>query len=213
MVRLLDLGFKHLMDIVSDMADLAQKTVRASIRAYEEGGNIDAQVRVWSDTLRAMNDDAEEKTIELIARFQPVASDLRTIKSIMKIAYDLSRFGRYAYDISHIHELVGGPSKESKIVDQMGEKALEMTRISLEAFQKQDPELAKSVLRRDDEIDAMYRTYIREIVKEPLLDIKTIIANILVARHIERIADHACYIADSVLYSITGKHESLPRAI
>jgi phosphate transport system protein len=66
------------------------------------------EIREMSDTLMAMADHVEGKAFELIARFQPVASDLRTIKSYMKIAYDFARFGRYALDISFVNKRLGG---------------------------------------------------------------------------------------------------------
>jgi phosphate transport system protein len=130
---LLDKGLKKVGDIISEMADIAERTVKTSIDAFMEGGSVEVQVRAWSDTLRDMQYDLEEKVVELLARYNPVAGDLRYLKGSMKISYDLSRFGRYAYDISHTVDLLDGYVKseeEISFIQEMGVKTLDMLRLS-----------------------------------------------------------------------------------
>ena len=86
------------------MAELTYETLALSIQGYLKGKSVQDEVNEMSDMLVAMADKVEDKTFELIARFQPVASDLRTIKSYMKIGNDFARFGRYSLDISYIND-------------------------------------------------------------------------------------------------------------
>jgi len=104
MSRLIDIGLEHLSRLILKMGNLSEKIVSLSFDCYLKGIDAYEKVQVWSETLVSLSEEAEDKAVELIARYQPVASDLRKINSYMKIAYDLSRYGRYAWDITHIHK-------------------------------------------------------------------------------------------------------------
>ena len=101
--RLLDVGLKELENSILDMGDLAVESVEFAIESYMKGTDNSKISLKKSKNINNLNDDINELAFELIARYQPVASDLRFIKSCFEIAYDLSRFGRYAYDLSLIH--------------------------------------------------------------------------------------------------------------
>jgi len=194
-------------DVLFEMADLAKRTVSASITAAAQGGKLDVQVRVWSNELQGKYDDVEEKAVELIARYQPVASDLRVIKSSMKIAYDLARLGRYAYDIVVVLDLVdGGRAADRKFLEAMSERVLEMMRLSFQALRTRDVQLARQLVEMDTEVDRMYRGYLKGVLSTPSLTAATAVSTALIARHLERIADHAWYIAQSVSYMVTGTY-------
>lgn len=205
--RPLDAGLTAMSDVLFEMADLAERTVSASITAAAQGGKLDVQVRVWSNELQGKYDDVEEKAVELIARYQPVASDLRVIKSSMKIAYDLARLGRYAYDIVVVLDLVdGGRAADRKFLEAMSERALEMMRLSFQALRTRDVQLARQLVEMDTEVDRMYRGYLKGVLSTPSLTAATAVSTALIARHLERIADHAWYIAQSVSYMVTGTY-------
>jgi phosphate transport system protein len=190
-----------------DMADLAERTVSASIAAAAQGGKLDTQVRVWSNELQGRYDDVEEKAVELIARYQPVASDLRVIKSSMKIAYDLARLGRYAYDIVQVLDLVnGGKSADREFLASMSAKAQEMMRLSFKALRTRDVSIARRLIQMDTEVDNLYRGYLKGLLANPGLTPATAVSTALIARHLERIADHAWYIAESISYMVTGTY-------
>jgi len=205
--RPLDAGLTAMSDVLFEMADLAKRTVSASITAAAQGGKLDVQVRVWSNELQGKYDDVEEKAVELIARYQPVASDLRVIKSSMKIAYDLARLGRYAYDIVVVLDLVdGGRAADRKFLEAMSERVLEMMRLSFQALRTRDVQLARQLVEMDTEVDRMYRGYLKGVLSTPSLTAATAVSTALIARHLERIADHAWYIAQSVSYMVTGTY-------
>ena len=107
MARLMDIGLEKLRNMVLDMAKLSEDTVSTSIDAYVKGKDLRDRVYGWSEELRILQDEVSELAIELIARYQPVATDLRFRKSCMEVAYGFSRFGRYAHDISDVEGIFG----------------------------------------------------------------------------------------------------------
>jgi phosphate transport system protein len=216
LTRLLDLGIEHIHNIVMDMAKLSERSVFASIESYERGtSTIKKQIFEWSENLRLMQDEVSDLSIELIARYQPVATDLRFIRSCMEIAYDFSRFGRYSYDIVDVLETMGSISDcDKSYVLQMSNTVREMINLSIDALQSRDRNAAQKLYEMDDTVDALYRKYVNEIInpqkhhnnKKEYMDktLRCYISALLILRYLERISDHACYIGDSVYYIVTG---------
>lgn len=202
----MDLGLDQLTNIILDMAALSEKSVTTSIEAYMSGKNITDEIKHWSDELRRMQEDVSELAVELIARFQPVASDLRFIKSSLEIAYGFSRFGRYAYDIGEVLEMFGSLSEcDHAIVDITAKTTKEMIRMSIDAFAKRDVELAKNIGKLDDFVDEKYREHISQSLRDPKANLKCAMSATLILRYLERISDHSAYIGDSVLYIVSGQ--------
>ena len=199
-----------------DMAKLSERSVFASIESYERGtSTIKKQIFEWSENLRSMQDEVSDLSIELIARYQPVATDLRFIRSCMEIAYDFSRFGRYSYDIVDVLETMGSISDcDKSYVLQMSNTVREMINLSIDALQSRDRNAAQKLYEMDDTVDALYRKYVNEIInpqehhnnKKEYMDktLRCYISALLILRYLERISDHACYIGDSVYYIVTG---------
>jgi phosphate transport system protein len=215
LTRLLDLGIEHIQNIVMDMAKLSERSVFASIESYEKGTSlIKKQIFDWSENLRLMQDEVSDLSMELIARYQPVATDLRFIRSCMEIAYDFSRFGRYSYDIADVLETMGSISDcDKSYVLKMSNTVREMIHLSINALQSRDRNAAQKLYEMDDTVDALYRRYVNEIInpqenqnKKEFLDktLRCYISALLILRYLERISDHACYIGDSVYYIVTG---------
>jgi phosphate transport system protein len=198
-----------------DMAKLSERSVFASIESYEKGTSlIKKQIFDWSENLRLMQDEVSDLSMELIARYQPVATDLRFIRSCMEIAYDFSRFGRYSYDIADVLETMGSISDcDKSYVLKMSNTVREMIHLSINALQSRDRNAAQKLYEMDDTVDALYRRYVNEIInpqenqnKKEFLDktLRCYISALLILRYLERISDHACYIGDSVYYIVTG---------
>ncbi len=155
----------------------------------------------------------EDQSFELIARFQPVASDLRTIKSYMKIGNDFARYGRYALDISFINDKLNGLKEcESWVKDQieeMSQKVLQMVRISVDSLRKHDVTLAKTISQTEREVDKMYLDYLEKLIHGEKTNSKCVISSVLMTRYLERIADHATYVCESIVYIVTGEKVTL----
>ncbi|MEM2939816.1 MAG: PhoU domain-containing protein, partial [Candidatus Bathyarchaeia archaeon] len=146
MARLIDSGLQQVRSMLIRMGDLAHNAISTSLRGYVNGVSTYLEVQKTSDVLVSTADEAEATVFELIARFQPVASDLRLLKSYMKISYNLARYGRYALDISQIYEKLDGLGLcEEWIrnhVREMGGKVLEMIRISVDMLENRDMKMA-----------------------------------------------------------------------
>jgi phosphate transport system protein len=208
--RLMDLGLERLTDALLDMAELSEKSVATSIEAYENGKSVKQEIRGWSDELRKKEEDVSELGVEMIARYQPVATDLRFIKSCMEISYGFSRLGRYALDIAEVLEMVGNISNcDHSTVELTAKTTQEMIRMSIEAFSNKDVDLARNIGKMDDYVDDKYRSCVMSALSESNQEIKCVVSTTLIMRYLERIADHSAYIGDSVVYIVTG--EKSPR--
>jgi len=213
MSRIIDIGLEELSVMLYRIGELTYETISLSIKGCLSGTNVYSQVHEMSDMLVSMADQAEDKGFELIARFQPVASDLRTIKSYMKIAYDFARYSRYALDISYINEQLGG-LKEceawiSEYIEKMSEKVLNMVRTSIDSLRSHDTQLAKNISKTEQEVDKMYFGYLDRLIEKAPATSKCTISSVLIIRYLERIADHATYICESVVYLATGEKVTL----
>jgi len=200
-----------------DMAKISENSVFAAIESYQESTHIKKQIFDWSEKLRVLQEEVSDLAIELIARYQPVASDLRFIKSCMEISYGFSRFGRYSYDIVDLLETMGSISDcDKSAVLEMAKTVRGMILLSLQALQSRDKSAGEKLYRMDDTVDTLYRKYLRDIItpsQEQQNDKRLTTSNnnprcyisaLLILRYLERISDHACYIGDSVHYVVTG---------
>jgi phosphate transport system protein len=160
-----------------------------------------------------MADEVESKAFEIIARFQPVASDLRILKSYIKISYDFTRYGRYALDISQIFNMLGGIREcEDWIVEaieEISERALSMVGTSVESLKNHDAEMAKTLSETENQVDDLYSRYLDRLVEKAPATNKCTISSVLTVRYLERIADHATYIGESIVYLSTGERVTL----
>ena len=209
MSRIIDRGLEEQSVLIVRMGELTYETLALSIHGYFENKSVQEQVRELSDMLLSMADKVEDQTFQLIARFQPVATDLRTIKSYMKIGNDFARYGRYALDISFISDQLHG-LKECETwtrdyINEMSEKVLSMVKISVDALKKQDIALAKTISETERQVDKMYFDYLHKLIKGEQANGKCILSSALMTRYLERIADHAVYVCESIVYIVTGE--------
>lgn len=209
MARLIDSGLEQVRSMLIRMGELAHEAISISLEGYVNGVSTYSKVQKTSDILVSTSDKVEDKVFELIARFQPVASDLRLLKSYMKISYNLARYGRYALDISQIYEKLDGLGLcEDWIrnhVKDMAAKVLKMIQISVDMLETRDVKMAKTLSELEKQVDEMYFKFLDELIGETSAVTKCIISSVLVVRYLERIADHATYIGESIVYIVTGE--------
>ncbi len=213
MSRIIDSGLEEQSVLIVKMGELTYEALALSIHGYLEGRNVYEKVKEMSDILVSMANKIEDETFQLIARFQPVATDLRTIKSHMKIGNDFARYGRYALDISLISDQLNG-LKECEAwtcdyLNEMSKKVLSMVKISVASLKKQDVILARTISQTEREIDKMYFDYLHKLINEETPNRKCVISSALITRYFERIADHAVFVCESVVYIVTGKKVDL----
>jgi len=214
----MDYGLGSLSNLIMKMAELSVRSVDTAIELYEKGAGEKNQMFEWSEQLRVLQDEVTELAVELIARYQPVATDLRFIRSCIEISYGFSRFGRYAYDIVDVMGVMGSISHcDKSAVMEMAKTATKMIHESVQALKSRDKEAAEELYRMDDTVDALYRKHLREAItpstkkgsNDMITDPRCYVSTLLILRYLERIADHACGIGDSVNYIVTGS--SSPR--
>lgn len=152
----------------------------------------------------------EERCIDLIARQQPVASDLRHIVTMLHIAVELERIGDYAEGIGKISLMMGEQPPLKPLIDipRMAELGTGMLRRALDALVNRDEEAALEVCNADDEVDQLYDQVYRELLLMMIQDPKSIerATYLLWAAHdLERVADRATNVAERVMFMTTGK--------
>ncbi len=193
------------------MGALVEERAHSAIGALIHRRLDEAELIIKSD--KEVNDlqiEIDDRCLKLLALQQPMATDLRLITSAMKINADLERIGDQAVNIAEntIKLLPQPPLKPLIDIPRMADIAEKMTRDSLDAFVKKDAELARSVLRRDDEVDQLKDQVFRELLTYMMADPGTIqraLALILISRNVERIADHATNIAEGVIFLVEAK--------
>ena len=207
MPRLMDMGLDQLNNLLLEMAALSEQAVSLSIEAYSKGGK-GAEVKQMSDKLRSLHRQVSDLDMEVIARYQPVATDLRFLKACVEISYGFFRYGRYARDITEVLEMFVNLSNCDKtFVVETARRTQEMIRMSSEAFTRRDVEMARKIPAMDDAVDQSYRENVRRTV-QGRGNLKCTMSAALILRYLERIADHATYIAESVEYITTGSEPS-----
>jgi phosphate transport system protein len=210
--RIIDKGLEEQTVLLVRMGELTLETLDVAIHGYLEGKSVKYRVQENSDLLIAMSQKVEDLTFELIARYQPVAIDLRTIKSYMKIGNDFARYGRYSLDISIINDQFKSLPRCDKWVqsylEEMGHKVLTMVKTSVDALKRCDIELAKSISQSEREIDKMYRELLRELISKRVNN-RCVMSSTLMSRYLERIADHSVYVCESIVYMVTGEKLTL----
>ena len=159
--------------------------------------------------------DEQEKTIEslcmkLLLQQQPVAKDLRLISAALKMITDMERIGDQASDIAEIIETTdfSVPTNDVKLA-KMAETTIAMVTESIDAYVKQDLELVREVIARDDEVDDLFLEVRQEIADDMVEagDPMSSLDLLMIAKYFERIGDHATNIAEWVEFSITGTHK------
>jgi phosphate transport system protein len=193
------------------MAGLVEESIILSVKALKERNEeFIRQVFKREEAINTMDIDIEQMALKLLALKQPMAGDLRLIVSAMKMGGELERIGDQAVNIAEgAQELLKVPLLKPLIdVPRMASLAQNMVKDSLQSFIDLDADLAQSVCVRDEEMDQLYDQVFRELLTYTIADPTTIpraIELILIARHLERIADHATNISEDVVYLVRGK--------
>ena len=195
------------------MGALCEDAISAAAEALLKGDEELAQAAIEAEReIDQAEREVENLCLKLLLQQQPVARDLRTISSALKMISDLERIGDQAADIADLTRHVGLPSGSGVLhIADMARAVIGMVTDSVDSFVKKDLELARAVCRADDQVDTLF-----DRVKEELIDLIAADAAygeqgldlLMVAKYLERIGDHATNVAEWVEYSLTGVHPS-----
>jgi phosphate transport system protein len=201
----------HLKSELLRMAGLVERAISNAVEALVKRDTALAERTIREDTqINDLELIIDDLCLKLLALHQPMAADLRFITSAMRINIELERIGDLAVNIGErVISLKEEPQLKPYIdIPRMAEIAQGMVQDVLNAFVQGNPELARSVCQRDDEVDALNNQVFRELLTFMMADPKTItraVHLIIVSRCLERIADHATNIAEGVIFMTQAK--------
>jgi phosphate transport system protein len=193
------------------MATLSEKAVEDSITALVKRDMALAQkVIAGDDAVNSLELSIDDQCLRLLALQQPMARDLRFITSAMKINYDLERVADQAVNIAERAEELSKRPAISCCLDlpAMAEITYGMILKSIDAFVNQDVQLAIEVCKKDDEVDDLNELILRQVLDFMATHtpaIRRAIHYIIIARCLERVADHSTNIAENVVYMVEGR--------
>lgn len=200
---------------VVEMGGLAIDQVSSAVKALLERDSRVAELVVSREPL--MNDyDArlDRESLTFIARYQPVANDLRMVRAVSRAGLELERVGDESKKIARFAARVGAVSGHDPVVAvarylrHMADLSGAMLRSAVRALDEANPELAREVLRRDKELDEEFAAALRQLMTFVMEDqqfIKATIDTVFALKGLERIGDHAKNVAEQVLYMVEGQ--------
>jgi len=206
---------------ILEMGGLVEKQITDAMTALIARNSPQAQEVIARDhTVNYLDVATDESCTRLLALHQPAGRDLRLVMTSLKITTDLERIGDIAQNICEraLELNQEAPLSFSADLPRMSEWAQAMLRDSLDAFVREDTELALQVCQRDDFIDSLtadlFRAMLSQMTQEPK-NVSRAMRHLFIAKYLERIADHATNIAEMVIYMAKGKsirHMSPPPA-
>ena len=206
---------KKLKKEVVEMGDLAKEMLSNAVEALRDRNKeVASQVIEKKKKIADMDERIEQDALRLIALYQPMARDMRKIACVLKMITYLTRVGRYGKDIAKVAIELADQPHIARLVEipHMADMVCSMIEDALKAFENEDVSLIKDFEERDSEIDALRYSIFRECITYMMEDAKNITRCMhyaMVARYLERCADHACKMAEKINYMVTGERKEI----
>jgi len=205
----------RLKDDVVRMGTRAGEAIHQAVEALKARDvALAQQVIAEDDAIDALHFDLEQRCMRLLATQQPMAGDLRTIASVFAITIDLERMADHAEGISRAVKRLSTEPLVKPLVEipKMEEQIQEMLRHTLDAFRSQNAQLAKQAASKDDVVDELRNRVLHELLDVMIKDPQTVpraLELLIVARHLERAADHLTNVDERIVYMVTGELREL----
>ncbi len=209
-VKSFDQDLKRLHALLTEMGGLVESQVALAVRAVVDKDAAAARRAIETDPkVDALEHDAEQSAIKMIALRQPMAQDLRAIVSALKITGDLERIGDYAANVAKRSLVLAQFQLPYSLAGlaHMGRLVQENLKLIIDAVGEGDTDKALTVWRSDAAIDEIYDALFRELITYMMEDPRNITPCthlLFIAKNLERVGDHATNIAELVYYSIKG---------
>lgn len=206
------------LDLIK-MGSLVEESIENTILALKkQDTDLARKIFANDDVIDDLEQKIEKRCLNLIARQQPLAKDLRTISTALKIITDMERIADHSSDIAEITIRMANQKYIKPLIDipKMAELAKNMVNKSIDAYVRQDIELAAKVCESDDNVDNLFLKIILELIsimKDDPQAVEQGIDLMFIAKYLERMADHATNIAEWVVFNVTGEHEHLTRLL
>ena len=194
-----------------EMGSMCEDVIRKTSKLLQSGdAKVAKEIRKEDSNIDEPERLVESLCLKLLLQQQPVAKDLRKVSAALKMITDMERIGDQASDIAEIIETTdfSVPTNDVKLA-KMAETTIAMVTESIDAYVKQDLELVREVIARDDEVDDLFLEVRQEIADDMVEagDPMSSLDLLMIAKYFERIGDHATNIAEWVEFSITGTHK------
>ncbi|MBR3704796.1 MAG: phosphate signaling complex protein PhoU [Oscillospiraceae bacterium] len=195
------------------MGALCEEAISAGVKALLECDDAMAQRAIaCEEEIDEAEHSIEALCMKLLLQQQPVARDLRTISSALKMISDMERIGDQAADIAHLSAHFAALPLPGQIhIGDMARAAIRMVTDSVESFAKKDLNMALGVIQYDDVVDGLFLSIQDELIALIRTDSTAAVQALdllMVAKYLERIGDHAVNVAQWVIYSITGEYQT-----
>lgn len=213
--KLFDRELENLISRMSEMGDSADRKIEQTITALRTADqDLAAEVAGSDSEIDRMEHSIEKNCMELIARQQPIAGDLRFIAACLKILTDIEREADQCADICEILTVgeLNTKSLAASHVVQMLEMTRRMFRRAMNVFLSRDVDEAYAICKSDDEVDATFSKIILEvcgIITERPQDVMREVDLLFISKYAERLGDHSTNIAEWVIFMETGVHPNL----
>ena len=193
------------------MGGRAEEMIRHAVNSLiRRDSDLAKRVIGDDDEIDELEKKLDEEITDILVRQQPMATDMRFLVSAMKMTSDLERIGDSSVNIAKFARVINDSPPVKPYVDlpKMAEIVREMVHTSLDAFIQRDTDLAREIIRRDKEVDALHDSILEEL--EGLMEQDSSITRpglslVFVVRNLERIADHATNICEDIIYFVEGE--------
>jgi phosphate transport system protein len=204
------------LDLIK-MGSLVEESIDKTIKALvNQDTELAGKILADDDIVDDLEKKIEKKCIDLIARQQPLAKDLRAISAALKIITDMERIADHSSDIAEITIRIGNDKHVKPLVDipKMADMAKAMVSKAIDAYVRTDIELAREICASDDDVDDLFKKIVMDLINIMKSDpekVEQATDFMFIAKYLERMADHATNIGEWVAYTVTGEHDHLAR--
>ena len=217
-----DEALASLRNNVLMMSGLTERSLERAMKGlFERNDNVCANAIADDEEIDQLEKQIDKDGVDVLLRFQPVASDLRRVVSAMKLSSNLERMADQATTIARRARKLNQhpPLPEVELIRPMYEQALSMFRDSVDAFVREDVELGRAVVPRDERLDELNRIASRKLIDRMAQDpqqLRGYLNLIFVGRALERVGDHATNIAEDAVYAAAAediRHQTVAAAV
>ena len=206
-----DEALTSLRNLVLSMASLSIRSLENALRGLQErDDDLCLQTIADDEEIDQLEKQIDHEGVELLIRYQPVASDLRRVVSAMRISPNLERIADEAVSIARRARKLNRHRelREVELITKMALHALAMVRDSIDAFTREDPDRGRDLIGRDDPLDEMNADSARQLLVragEDPEELRGYLNLLFIARHLERVGDHATNIGEEAVYAAAAE--------
>ncbi len=211
--KAMDKQMNKIKEGISEMSELVSNAVSKAMTALEKNDKqLANEVIIGDGFIDNYYVHIKRRSIQTIALHQPVARDLRFISISLDVVYNLERIGDYSRNIAEAVEYLNKEYTVPEEIREMGKLAVQMSGKAANVFVNDNGGQIKEILKMEDKVDEIYRSVfpiLKNDLKGKCKECPTALNMILIAKFLERIADHSVNIANRAMYEISGKEEYL----